>query len=100
MEERLRNTYLITNEDISDEGIVRRPFKGDHIQATQMSFEKPDGTRAEVLECLPAGDTLCPAICSCGEEVNYSRITLVLDDGNVAYPAPCCNTIQFFEGDE
>ena len=98
MGERLRNTYLITDDDISDEGTVRRPFNDDYIQATQMSFEKPDGSRADVIECLPASETLCPAICSCGQEVNCSRITLVLSDGNIAYPASCCNSIQFFDG--
>jgi hypothetical protein len=97
MGERL-NTYFITNDDISDDGIVRRPFNNSQIHATQMMFEKPDGTGAKVIECLPAGETLCPAICSCGQEVNCSRITLVLDDGNVAYPASCCHSIQFFDG--
>tara|TARA_R110000787_G_scaffold208786_4_gene318777 strand:+ start:2150 stop:2458 length:309 start_codon:yes stop_codon:yes gene_type:complete len=94
------NTYPISEHNIRDDGRVLRPFDSELIDATQMSFVKPDGTHIEVVECLPAGETLCPAICSCGVEVECSRITLVLDNSIIAYPASCCNSIQFFEGDE
>ena len=97
MGERL-NTYTITQDDIGNDGIVRRPFNDSTIDVTRMSFEKPDGSSNQVVEHAPASETLCPAICSCGREVKPTRITLILADGVVAYPASCCNSIQFFDG--
>ena len=96
MESRL-NTYTISHHNILNDGRVLRPFDNNEIDATLMSFEKADGSKIEVVKYLSAGDTLCPAICSCGTEVQCSRITLVLDDGSIAYPASCCNSIQFFK---
>ena len=98
MGERL-NTYTITQDDISNEGMVRRQFNSTKIHVTDMSFERIDGSSVQVIEHAPASETLYPAICSCGCEVEPTRITLLLMDGAVAYPAPCCDTIQFFEGD-
>ncbi|MBT4407337.1 MAG: hypothetical protein HOC79_05625 [Euryarchaeota archaeon] len=99
MEARPNTIYTITHKDIRDDGLINRPYNNTTISASSLKFEKLDGTSVRVVDWLSADETLCPAFCSCGTEVNCSRITLVLEDGKIVYPAACCNTIQFFKGD-
>ena len=93
----VKKEYNLSIGDFNDTGRVVRP-DGSFVALDKVSIER-NGKSVRIISYDYANQTLGVAICSCGEQVDGTRITMTLEDGSVFLPALCCGKAIFFDGD-